>query len=129
MTLAALWVLALAAPSGSGHRPDFAVPKTFALKDSVLPVEYLRTYPVSDPAAKLSTATRPKICRLVRAAHAESLRKYRQDYPLGTQSAFFRLLANNYPSVKSATGEHGRIVFLGKLADAVCTGDRQAAEQ
>ena len=105
----------------SGHRSDFGVPKTFALRGSVLPVEYLATYPVKDPAAILPPAARPKACRLVRAAHSDSLRRFNQDYLLRTDTPFYKLLAANYPDILASVGEGGSVVFLGKLAESLCT--------
>jgi hypothetical protein len=112
--------VAVAQNAALNHLPDFQVPKTFAIGDLVLPVTYLETYPVKDTAAKLPASARAKICKLVSAAHRESKQKFNQDYLLESSAPFYQLLAHNYPEVKNATGESGRVIFLRDLARAVC---------
>ncbi len=113
--------VAVASNEAPTHLPDFQVPKTFAIGGSELPVRYLETYPVKDTAAKLPASARAKICKLASAAHRESKKQFNQDYLLESSAPFYQLLKHNYPEVKKATGESGRVIFLGDLARAVCS--------
>ena len=119
LTIAALVLMSTmsaATAESYKHDPTFAVPGGFFNDPDFHPVGYLTSFPVKDTAQKLDAKRRSALRLLFIASYCACKAKLRQDYPIATSTALYRLLLTNYPKVASVRGEGGKVVMLGRLA-------------
>lgn len=101
------------------HDRSFAVPAGFFNDPDFHPVGYLTSFPVANENARLPAERKSALRRLFLAAYCACKAKLGQDYPLSTSTPLYRLLKANYPEVKGAEGEGGKVVMLGRLATSL----------
>jgi hypothetical protein len=87
----------------------------FPQNPKTLPVNYLENWRVKNPSRRLSEKEKHDLCRMFVTAYVITVRKYKMDYLLNTGLPLIRLLAANFPDIKSRMGEGGMIIFMGAI--------------
>lgn len=79
------------------------------------PIGYLENLSVKDPSRQLSETEKHELCRLFAKAFLVSIRGGGGDSLLETSTPIYRLLAANFPDVKTRTREGGSLIFLAAI--------------
>lgn len=87
--------------------------ENYRLPTNELPVTYLKGLKVDNTSRKLSEKERVDLVSLFVKSHVNSVRKYKQDYLIETDTPIYQLLKANFPGVAEREGEGG--VFLGQI--------------